>query len=157
MKWGLLLCPCLLLLLLGCAHVREDFAQGLSLPLAQGELTPTEQAAQVAHPLKALPYGTLLFPLVVACLTPWFIWWRGHEARLASHGAITEGGTMTGSWVTRFLRGELGWKTMAGALLILLAVVFQAMGKPEWAEIVQRVGEGVGLIGLRDAVAKLPK
>ncbi len=62
-----------------------------------------------------------------------------------------------GSWLSRFLKGELGWKTVAGAVIILLSVILQAIGHPEYSEYLLRFGELIGLIGLRDAIGKLPK
>lgn len=62
-----------------------------------------------------------------------------------------------GSWLSRFLKGELGWKTIAGAAVILVSVILQAIGYPEYSEYALKIGEIIGLVGLRDALGKLPK
>ena len=69
---------------------------------------------------------------------------------------LKQGVKHMGNWFQKFLKGELGWKTITGAALILTSLILQATGNPEWADGVLRLGEAVGLIGLRDAVSKLP-
>ena len=61
------------------------------------------------------------------------------------------------TWIQKFLSGELGWKAITGAVLILLSLLVPLIGHPEWSETILRVGEGLGIIGLRDALSKLPK
>ena len=62
-----------------------------------------------------------------------------------------------GTWLQKFLRGELGWKTLAGAALILTSLILQSLGHPQQADAALRFGEAVGLVGLRDALSKLPR
>ena len=59
------------------------------------------------------------------------------------------------NWLVRFLKGELGFKTIAGALLILLSLILEVTGHPSYADPVMRFGEFLGVVGIRDALAKL--
>lgn len=51
----------------------------------------------------------------------------------------------------RLFKGELGIKTLLGAALIAVSIFLP----PEQQEILFRIGEAIGLFGLRDALAKL--
>ena len=64
-----------------------------------------------------------------------------------------------GALLQRILKGELGYKTVVAALLILVSVVGPAFGwlTPEQAEKFLRGGEALGFVGIRDAISKLPK
>lgn len=63
------------------------------------------------------------------------------------------------TWLGKLFSGKLGYKTVIAAALIAVSVIGQATGHltPEKAEGILRFGEALGLIGLRDAIAKLPK
>ena len=62
-----------------------------------------------------------------------------------------------GAWVQKALQGGLGWKTLLAAAVILASLVVQGAGHPQQAESLLRLGEALGLVGLRDALSKLPK
>lgn len=59
----------------------------------------------------------------------------------------------------RLLKGELGVKTILAAATLVLLVGLQAFGviSAEDFEKYSKLAEALGLIGLRDAVARLPK
>ena len=62
-----------------------------------------------------------------------------------------------GAWLQKILRGELGWKTLVSALLIVGSVIGQSAGwiTADQAEKLLRSGEALGFVGLRDAMSKL--
>lgn len=62
-----------------------------------------------------------------------------------------------GTWLQKFLSGNLGWKTITGSALIVVSLVLQGLGHQAQADSVLRIGEALGLVGLRDAISKLPK
>ena len=61
------------------------------------------------------------------------------------------------SFLRKIVKGELGWKTVSGAALIAVSAVLQGFGviEPGQADGLLRAGEALGIVGLRDAVAKL--
>ena len=63
------------------------------------------------------------------------------------------------TWLGKLLKGGLGWKTVTGAAVIFIAVIGQATGylSPDNAQKLIHLAEGIGLIGLRDAIEKLKK
>ena len=72
------------LLLVGCATVeqaRSDASLGLTTPVAEGEVSPQQQASEVSGILQAIPvvgpYAGLLGPLLVG----FFGWQRGRRLR----------------------------------------------------------------------------
>lgn len=64
-----------------------------------------------------------------------------------------------GSWFQRFLRGEVGWKTIGAALALTVLVLLQhfQLITPEQFEQYTKLAEALGLVGLRDSISKLPK
>lgn len=65
---------------------------------------------------------------------------------------------MKGTFLGRFASGELGWKTVIAAGVILLIAVGQQVGWiPKEADLafVYRIAEALGLVGLRDAMGKI--
>lgn len=61
------------------------------------------------------------------------------------------------NFLAKLFSGELGWKTVTGAALILVSVVLTALGHQAQGDSVLRMGEALGFVGLRDAFSKLPK
>ena len=62
------------------------------------------------------------------------------------------------SFLKKIASGKLGWKTITGAILIALSVVLESIGliTPDQAQAIVRAGEALGIVGLRDAIAKIP-
>lgn len=64
-----------------------------------------------------------------------------------------------GTWVQKLLKGDLGWKTLASAVVLVVLVVLQGTGNlpADQFEKYSKLAEALGLVGLRDAISKLPK
>ena len=60
-------------------------------------------------------------------------------------------------FLKRVLEGKLGWKTMVAALMIVAATVGEALGllTLNQADRLLVLGEAMGFVGLRDALAKI--
>ena len=63
------------------------------------------------------------------------------------------------SWVSRVFAGKLGWKTVTAAAILVAVLVLQEVGKisTDQADKVILLAQGLGLVGLRDALASLKK
>lgn len=60
--------------------------------------------------------------------------------------------------ITKTIQGKMGFKTIAGAIVIGLSAALLAVNviTPEQHDILRSLGEAFGLFGLRDAVSKRP-
>ena len=50
-----------------------------------------------------------------------------------------------------------GWKTKVGAVLIGIGASLQSLGYPEYAELLMRIGEVFGIIGVAHKIEKAGK
>jgi hypothetical protein len=66
---------------------------------------------------------------------------------------------MGNNFLAKLFAGNLGWKTVAAAIALCVLVVLNSTGVILEAQFDQyvRLAEALGLIGLRDAMSKLPK
>lgn len=59
-------------------------------------------------------------------------------------------------FINKIFKGELGWKTVTGGLVVIVVTILQILGivSPELAGVIYKLAGGLGLIGIRDAIAK---
>ena len=64
---------------------------------------------------------------------------------------------MGNTWLAKFFKGDLGWKTVWAAVALAVLVLLRSFDviTQEQFEAATKLAEGLGLIGLRDALAKL--
>lgn len=64
-----------------------------------------------------------------------------------------------GTFLDKILKGNLGWKTVSASAVLVLLVFLRAFGVLDEAafEKMTTLAEAFGLLGLRDALSKLPK
>lgn len=73
-----------LLLFSGCAAIKQahqDFQAGAITPIEAGEVTPAQQAAEVAAIVSAVPVASPFAPLVATLAGLVFTWYRGRRVR----------------------------------------------------------------------------
>ena len=63
------------------------------------------------------------------------------------------------AWLQKVLKGDLGWKTITSALVLVVLVTLNATGHlpSDQFDKYTKLAEALGLVGLRDALSKLPK
>lgn len=69
----------------GCAYLRTakgDYDLGKNTPVREGEVAPVEAAKNDAEPVKSLPYGNVIYPVLAAVLGAWYTKRRGTRIRL---------------------------------------------------------------------------
>ena len=81
----------------------------------------------------------------------------GNRGNLQCFGRFRMGLEILLKFLERLIKGELGSKTILAAVALVLLVVLQASGviTPEQFDHYTKLAEGLGLIGLRDALSKL--
>ena len=64
---------------------------------------------------------------------------------------------MGNTWLSKLFKGELGWKTVTSAVVMAVLVVLRGTDvlTAEQFDLCVVLAGSVGLVGIRDAVAKL--